>query len=67
MLRLAYYRSKNLSLKKPVTYTQSLVDKSLKYLKNKNFYGSTRFPLISAICLVVPIIKQLEPATASQL
>jgi len=35
MLRFDPYRSKNLSLKKPVTYTQKLVDKSFKYLKIK--------------------------------
>jgi len=37
MLRFDPYRSKNLSLKKPVTYTQLLVDKSHKYLKIKEF------------------------------
>ena len=36
MLRFDPNRSKNLSLKKPVTYTQLPVDKSLKYLKNKD-------------------------------
>lgn len=44
----------NLSLKKPVTYTQMLVDKSLKYLKIKYFYGLTSSPLISAICRELP-------------
>ena len=31
-------KGQNLSLKKPVTYTQKLVDKSLKFLKNKDIY-----------------------------
>ena len=61
MLRFDPHRSKNLSLKKPVTYTQLLVDKSLKYLKNKdiiNIYeGSVKLPLISAICLAIPFKK----------
>ena len=36
MLRFEPYSSKNLSLKKPVTYTQMPVDKSHKYLKIKD-------------------------------
>jgi hypothetical protein len=37
MLRFEPYSSKNLSLKKPVTYPQFVVDNLPKYLINKDF------------------------------
>ena len=63
---LGFYNSKK--LKKFFTVVESIKLSTVacgqlyKYLKIKEYYvGFTKFPLMSAICLVEPIIRKLEP------
>ena len=59
MLTLAFYKAKNVSLKKPIRYPQKAVDNLINICKIRIFCviytkpsGFVKLPAISAICLL---------------